>query len=74
MRLKPKDASEQSYGDRTMKNKFCVIIFGLSFALEVKSLPWLILTDNQHIVQAEGFNLDELDEKFSIKDKRLSSN
>jgi hypothetical protein len=32
----------------------------------VKSLPWLILTDKNHIVQAEGFALDELNEK--IKD------
>ena len=28
----------------------------------VKSLPWLILTDENHIVTAEGFNLDELDQ------------
>ena len=30
----------------------------------VKSLPWLILTDKQHIVHAEGFNLNVLDEKI----------
>ena len=30
----------------------------------VKSLPWLILTDKQHIVTAEGFGLDELNEKI----------
>jgi hypothetical protein len=30
----------------------------------VKSLPWLILTDIKHIVTAEGFNLDELNEKL----------
>ncbi len=30
----------------------------------VKSLPWLILTDNQHTVTAEGFGIDELDEKI----------
>jgi hypothetical protein len=29
----------------------------------VKSLPWLILTDREHIIQAEGFGLDELDGK-----------
>ncbi|MBN1359262.1 MAG: carboxypeptidase regulatory-like domain-containing protein [Sedimentisphaerales bacterium] len=28
----------------------------------VESLPWLILTDKEHIVLAEGFGLDELDE------------
>jgi hypothetical protein len=30
----------------------------------VKSLPWLILTDKKHVVIAEGFNIDELDEKI----------
>jgi hypothetical protein len=30
----------------------------------VKSLPWLILTDKQHIVTAEGFGLAELDKKL----------
>jgi hypothetical protein len=30
----------------------------------VKSLPWLILTDIKHVVTAEGFNIDELDEKI----------
>ena len=31
----------------------------------VKSLPWLILTDRNHIVVAEGFGLDELSTKIS---------
>ncbi len=31
------------------------------FAWGVRSLPWLILTDKEHIVRAEGFNLLELD-------------
>ncbi|UCE47117.1 MAG: hypothetical protein JSW47_16095 [Phycisphaerales bacterium] len=30
------------------------------FAWGVKSLPWLILTDRQHIVKATGFSLNEL--------------
>jgi len=30
----------------------------------VKSLPWLILTDKKHIVVAEGFSINELDEKI----------
>jgi uncharacterized GH25 family protein len=33
------------------------------FAWGVRSLPWLILTDKQHVVVAQGFGLDELDEK-----------
>ena len=30
----------------------------------IKSLPWLILADNEHIVLAEGFALKELDDKL----------
>ena len=30
----------------------------------VQPLPWLILTDRQHIVRSEGFGLEELDEKI----------
>jgi len=37
---------------------------GLSKTWGVQSLPWLILTDQQHIVTAEGFVLDELNEKI----------
>jgi protocatechuate 3,4-dioxygenase beta subunit len=33
----------------------------IRFAWGVRSLPWLILTDKDHIVRAEGFSLDELD-------------
>jgi hypothetical protein len=35
----------------------------------VKSLPWLILTGNQHAVAAEGFGLDELDDKIHFARK-----
>lgn len=34
------------------------------FLWSVRSLPWLILTDMQHIVRAEGFGLEQLDEKL----------
>ncbi len=34
------------------------------FTWGVKSLPWLILTNAEHIVQAEGFGLNEIDEKM----------
>lgn len=30
----------------------------------VRALPWLILIDKKHIVQAEGFNINELDGKI----------
>ncbi len=35
------------------------------FAWGVRSLPWLILTDKQHVVTAEGFTPAELDKKLS---------
>jgi hypothetical protein len=36
----------------------------IRFAWGVKSLPWLILTDQKHIVKANGFSLAELDERI----------
>jgi len=30
----------------------------------VRSLPWLILTDKEHIVTAEGFSVNELNEQI----------
>jgi hypothetical protein len=36
----------------------------LSKTWGVQSLPWLILTDKQRIVVAEGFGIDELDDKI----------
>jgi len=38
----------------------------IRFAWGVKSLPWLILTDKDQIVRAEGFALVELDEKLKV--------
>jgi protocatechuate 3,4-dioxygenase beta subunit len=36
----------------------------------VRSLPWLILTDAKHIVQEEGFSINELDERIgSLREK-----
>jgi len=34
------------------------------FCLEDKSLPWLILTDKEHVVRAEGFSVSELGDKI----------
>ncbi|MCP4261693.1 MAG: redoxin domain-containing protein [Planctomycetes bacterium] len=34
------------------------------FTWSVKALPWLILTDKEHIVRAEGFTISELSEKL----------
>ena len=36
----------------------------ICFNWGVKSLPWLILTDQKHIVEANGFSLAELDDKI----------
>jgi len=36
----------------------------IRFAWGVKSLPWLILTDRNHVVTAEGFAANELDERI----------
>jgi hypothetical protein len=36
----------------------------LGYTWGVQSLPWLILTDKNHIVQAEGFSINELDAKI----------
>ena len=35
----------------------------------IQSLPWLILTNGEHVVQAEGFGLAEIDEKIKKDDK-----
>ena len=35
------------------------------FTWGVRGLPWLILTDKKQIVQAEGFGINELDEKIT---------
>jgi hypothetical protein len=37
----------------------------IRFIWGVRSLPWLILTDKKHIVQAEGFSINELDERIA---------
>ncbi len=36
------------------------------FAWGVRSLPWLILTDKEHIVSAEGFALEEMGERIKV--------
>ncbi len=40
----------------------------IRFAWGVRSLPWVILTDKNHIVAAEGFGLNELNEKIKEAD------
>jgi len=40
------------------------------FTWGVRSLPWMILTDKEHIVRAEGFNISELEEKITTLKKK----
>jgi len=37
----------------------------ICFTWGIRSLPWLILTDREHVVRSEGFALTELDEAIS---------
>ena len=37
----------------------------MRFNWGVKALPWLILTDKEHVVTNEGFSINELDENFN---------
>jgi hypothetical protein len=41
----------------------------IRFDWGIKSLPWLMLTDRNHVVTAEGFGLDELDARISSMNK-----
>ena len=36
-----------------------------TLAWGVQSLPWLILTDAQHVVRAEGFPVNDIDSKVT---------
>jgi protocatechuate 3,4-dioxygenase beta subunit len=54
------------------ENRITVPIHAASADFETKrrawgvmSLPWLILTDKNHVVRAEGFTLDDLDRKVA---------
>lgn len=40
----------------------------IRFDWGVRSLPWIILIDKNHIVAAEGFGLNELNEKIKEAD------
>ncbi|MBN2182201.1 MAG: hypothetical protein JW715_09825 [Sedimentisphaerales bacterium] len=42
----------------------------VKFTWGVKSLSWLVLTDKRHIVVAEGFNIDDLEEKITESGKK----
>jgi hypothetical protein len=42
----------------------------LRFNWGVRSLPWLFLTDKEHVVIAEGFVVAELDEKLNSDSNR----
>ncbi|MBN2591288.1 MAG: redoxin domain-containing protein [Sedimentisphaerales bacterium] len=62
---------EQEYLDKWLKENSIDFPLGMikdnpeqiKFNWGVKALPWLILTDKEHVVQAEGFSVNELEEK-----------
>ena len=63
---------EREYLDNWLKENNISFLIGIidnevektRFDWSVKALPWLILTDKEHIVQAEGFSINELDERI----------
>ncbi len=40
------------------------------FAWGIMSLPWLVLTDRQHIVRAQGFGIGALEKKLAVQHLR----
>lgn len=44
----------------------------MRFTWGVRSLPWLILTDAEHIVHAVGFGIDQLDTELAKTDQPLT--
>jgi hypothetical protein len=65
-------ATENTLNEWTKKNNIPFTVGAITmdiektrFAWGVRALPWLILTDPDHTVCAEGFDLAELDEKIS---------
>lgn len=69
---------EQAELDEWMKENGIYFTVGMNwdsvaeirFKWGVKSLPWLILTDKKHVVVAEGFSIDDLDEKITKSGKK----
>ncbi|MBN2181359.1 MAG: carboxypeptidase regulatory-like domain-containing protein, partial [Sedimentisphaerales bacterium] len=67
--------TEQVKLDEWIKENNILILVGIieadpeiiKYNWGIKSLPWLILTDKKHIVEAEGFSPAEIDEKLNQK-------
>ena len=65
---------EQAQLDEWIKENEIIFPVGMTGSEEektrfnwgVKSLPWLILTDKNHVVTAEGFSINELTKNISI--------
>ena len=67
------DAKELNDWAKKNDIRFPVVMIGgdeskIRFNLGVKSLPWLILADTEHIVRAEDFGLDELKQRLQETD------
>jgi hypothetical protein len=59
-------ARKEDLDDSKKKMVLSYLVTDLKTLWTVEKLPWLILTDRNHVVAAEGFSLEELDER--IKD------
>ena len=69
--IQTESVTEQTLASWLTKNKIVppvgtskIDLPALGQSWGVQSLPWLILTDKNHIVTAEGFAIAELDEKI----------
>ncbi|OHB75053.1 MAG: hypothetical protein A2Z25_12405 [Planctomycetes bacterium RBG_16_55_9] len=65
------NVDEKTFGEWLKKNEMPFPIGRIQdneekvrFDWAARSLPWLILTDNEHIIRAEGFGFDELEDKI----------
>jgi hypothetical protein len=59
-------ARKKDLDDRKKKTVFSNLVTDLKTLWTVEKLPWLMLTDRELVVTAEGFGLEELDQR--IKD------
>ena len=65
-------AIEKEYLDNWLKENNISFTFGISkenqeqtkFDWGINALPWLLLTDKDHIVTDEGFSISEIGEKI----------
>ncbi|MHC4334368.1 MAG: hypothetical protein ACYSUV_11545 [Planctomycetota bacterium] len=57
-------ARRKGLDDRKKTTVLANLVADLKTLWTVEKLPWLMVTDREHIVTAEGFSLEELDERI----------